>query len=71
MGYDFLFLHVLCVPMFVLLCTMCVCVCVRACVCACVRVCVQESTASEITRHFEGEQADLVVCDGAPDGEWA
>ena len=21
----------------------------------------------EITRHFEGEKADLVVCDGAPD----
>ena len=70
MGYDFpfLLLHVLCVPMFVLLCTM-MCVCV--CVCVCMRVCVQESTASEITRHFEGEQADLVVCDGAPDGEWA
>lgn len=28
---------------------------------------VQKSTALEITRHFEGEKADLVVCDGAPD----
>ena len=27
----------------------------------------QESTALEITRHFEGEKADLVVCDGTPD----
>ena len=27
----------------------------------------QESTAREIIRHFEGAQAELVVCDGAPD----
>lgn len=27
------------------------------------------STAQEIIRHFEGQPADLVVCDGAPDGE--
>ena len=26
------------------------------------------STAKEIISHFEGEEADLVVCDGAPDG---
>ena len=26
------------------------------------------STAQEIIGHFEGEEADLVVCDGAPDG---
>lgn len=26
------------------------------------------STAKEIIGHFEGESADLVVCDGAPDG---
>ena len=26
------------------------------------------STAREIIQQFEGEQADLVVCDGAPDG---
>ncbi|XP_029565388.1 tRNA (cytidine(32)/guanosine(34)-2'-O)-methyltransferase isoform X2 [Salmo trutta] len=26
------------------------------------------STALEIIRHFEGQPADLVVCDGAPDG---
>lgn len=26
------------------------------------------STAQEIIKHFEGEKADLVVCDGAPDG---
>lgn len=30
---------------------------------------VQVSTAQEIIRHFEGQTADLVVCDGAPDGE--
>ncbi len=24
-------------------------------------------TAKKIVSHFEGEQADLVVCDGAPD----
>lgn len=29
----------------------------------------QVSTAQEIIRHFEGHPADLVVCDGAPDGE--
>jgi len=28
----------------------------------------QESTAMQIITHFEGGQADLVVCDGAPDG---
>ena len=28
----------------------------------------QESTANEIVSHFSGELADLVVCDGAPDG---
>lgn len=28
------------------------------------------STAQEIMMHFEGEKADLVVCDGAPDGKW-
>lgn len=28
----------------------------------------QTSTAHEIIGHFEGEHADLVVCDGAPDG---
>lgn len=27
------------------------------------------STAEEIIGHFKGESADLVVCDGAPDGE--
>lgn len=26
------------------------------------------STAQQIIQHFEGEKADLVVCDGAPDG---
>lgn len=25
-------------------------------------------TAKQIVSHFEGEPADLVVCDGAPDG---
>ncbi|NXQ17106.1 TRM7 methyltransferase, partial [Peucedramus taeniatus] len=29
----------------------------------------QASTAQEIRRHFEGHPADLVVCDGAPDGQ--
>ena len=29
----------------------------------------QESTAKEIVSQFQGEQADLVVCDGAPDGK--
>lgn len=28
----------------------------------------KKSTAQAIIGHFEGEQADLVVCDGAPDG---
>ena len=28
----------------------------------------QLSTAENIIQHFEGEKADLVVCDGAPDG---
>lgn len=27
----------------------------------------KKSTAQEIISHFEGEKADLVVCDGAPD----
>ncbi|KAL8569645.1 putative tRNA (cytidine(32)/guanosine(34)-2'-O)-methyltransferase [Nucella lapillus] len=27
----------------------------------------KKSTAQEIIHHFEGEQADLVICDGAPD----
>lgn len=26
------------------------------------------STAEQIIAHFQGEKADLVVCDGAPDG---
>ena len=29
----------------------------------------KESTAFEIIEHFEGEKADLVICDGAPDGK--
>jgi 23S rRNA U2552 (ribose-2'-O)-methylase RlmE/FtsJ len=29
----------------------------------------QISTVETIFHHFEGLQADLVVCDGAPDGE--
>lgn len=29
----------------------------------------KESTAHEIISHFKGEHADLVVCDGAPDGK--
>lgn len=28
------------------------------------------TTAQEIIKHFEGEKADLVVCDGAPDGSY-
>lgn len=28
----------------------------------------QLSTAEKIIQHFEGEKADIVVCDGAPDG---
>lgn len=31
----------------------------------------KESTAHEIISHFKGEQADLVVCDGAPDGKYS
>lgn len=30
----------------------------------------QLSTAEKIIQHFEGEKADLVVCDGAPDGKY-
>ena len=30
-------------------------------------LCFKLSTAKEIVSHFEGEHADLVVCDGAPD----
>jgi tRNA (cytidine32/guanosine34-2'-O)-methyltransferase len=26
------------------------------------------STVQQIAKHFEGQPADLVVCDGAPDG---
>lgn len=28
------------------------------------------STAEEIMMHFSGEKADLVICDGAPDGKF-
>jgi tRNA (cytidine32/guanosine34-2'-O)-methyltransferase len=28
-----------------------------------------EKTANEIIHHFHGKKADLVVCDGAPDGK--
>jgi 23S rRNA U2552 (ribose-2'-O)-methylase RlmE/FtsJ len=28
-------------------------------------------TATEILSYFEGEKADLVVCDGAPDGRYS
>jgi tRNA (cytidine32/guanosine34-2'-O)-methyltransferase len=28
----------------------------------------KESTAKEIISYFEGEKANIVVCDGAPDG---
>lgn len=34
----------------------------------CLLALLQESTANEIISHFSGEKADLVVCDGAPDG---
>ena len=27
------------------------------------------ATAAQVIDHFEGHPADLVVCDGAPDGE--
>jgi tRNA (cytidine32/guanosine34-2'-O)-methyltransferase len=30
----------------------------------------KEETAKEIISFFDGEFADLVVCDGAPDGNW-
>lgn len=30
----------------------------------------KKSTANEIIQHFEGENADLIVCDGAPDGKY-
>ena len=29
----------------------------------------QLTTANKIIHHFEGQKADLVVCDGAPDGK--
>lgn len=28
----------------------------------------KSETANQIVKHFQGEKADLVVCDGAPDG---
>lgn len=28
------------------------------------------STAQEIIQYFDDEKAQLVICDGAPDGEW-
>ena len=28
----------------------------------------KEATAKAISQNFEGETADLVICDGAPDG---
>ena len=36
--------------------------------CFTTKVALQVSTAEEIISHFEGEPADLVICDGAPDG---
>ena len=45
-------------------------VCVYLCMYYYVYVCCvsqQESTARQIVAHFEGGEADLVVCDGAPD----
>lgn len=30
----------------------------------------QYSTAEKIIHYFEGQKADLVVCDGAPDGQF-
>lgn len=30
-----------------------------------------EATAREVISHFDGQQAELVVCDGAPDGAHA
>ena len=29
-----------------------------------------EATARQVIAHFDGGRADLVVCDGAPDGEY-
>ena len=29
-----------------------------------------EATARQVISHFHGHHADLVVCDGAPDGGW-
>ena len=31
----------------------------------------KKSTADSIIENFKGEHADLVVCDGAPDGKWS
>lgn len=31
----------------------------------------KKSTAEQIISYFEGEMADLVVCDGAPDGKYS
>ena len=36
----------------------------------CVFMFVKVSTAEQIISHFEGDHADLVVCDGAPDGKY-
>ena len=33
------------------------------------QIILQESTAVQIAGHFSGKHADLVVCDGAPDGK--
>jgi tRNA (cytidine32/guanosine34-2'-O)-methyltransferase len=30
----------------------------------------KESTVREIVAHFNGQLADLVICDGAPDGNF-
>ena len=58
-------------------CTVCVCVLYECTEYICnsihvlyirTYVLLQESTALEIIGHFEGHPADLVVCDGAPDG---
>ena len=29
----------------------------------------KQSTAEQIISHFDGKYADLVICDGAPDGK--
>lgn len=29
-----------------------------------------EATANQVVSHFDGAKADLIVCDGAPDGEF-